>query len=83
MSAVPVSQRATTRLINQLDLVETGGHIGKEVFKRFADLFRAPLAAKTIEVIRSTTKLADDQVTKAAAAMAADEMAAQMDSTVA
>jgi hypothetical protein len=75
-STIPVYQRATTRLIRQLDLVDPGDHIGEEVFKRLANMFRAPLAAKTIEVIRTATRLADDQVSKAAAVMAADEMAA-------
>jgi hypothetical protein len=78
-SAVLVSQRATTCLVRQLDLADPGDQIAEEVFKRFADMFKARLAAKTIEAIRSTSRLADDQVTKAAAAMVADEMAAQME----
>jgi hypothetical protein len=78
-STILVSQRATTCLIRQLDLADLGDQIAEEVFKHFADMFKARLAAKTIEAIRSTSRLVDDQVTKAAEAMVADEMAAQME----
>jgi hypothetical protein len=41
-SVVPVSQRATTRLIRQLDLVRKGENITKSTMKEYAALFKGP-----------------------------------------
>jgi hypothetical protein len=76
-SVVPVSQRASSRLIRQLDIAETGAPVGEVELRQLADLLHGPLAPKIIDAIRAVTRLADDQVTRAAAAMAMDELAAQ------
>jgi hypothetical protein len=44
--------------------------------------FQGPLVPKSITAIRVATRLADDQITKAAA-MAADEIVAQAEATTA
>jgi hypothetical protein len=82
-SVVPVSKRATTRLIRHLDLADPRSPIGEAKFKQLADLFRGILAQKTIEPIRAATRLADDQVSKVTAAMAAEELAAQVEAPAA
>jgi hypothetical protein len=41
-SVVPVSQRATTRLIRQLDLVRKGENITKSTMKEYEALFKGP-----------------------------------------
>jgi hypothetical protein len=53
--------------------------MGEAELRQLADLLRGPLAPKTIEAIRAVTRLADDQITRAAAAMAKDELAAQIE----
>jgi hypothetical protein len=67
-----VSQCATSRLIRELHLVEQGQPIAEVAKKRFSELFQEPLTHKSIAAAR----LADDDISRAAAAMAADEMAA-------
>jgi hypothetical protein len=82
-TAVPASQHASTRLIRQLDLADPSAPVGEAEFKQLAELFQGPLATKTIEAIRATTRLADDQVSKATAAMAAEELSAQVEASAA
>jgi hypothetical protein len=78
---VLVSQRATTRLIWQLNLTVLGTSIGEAELKQLAELLRGPLVSKTIEAIRATTRLADDQITRTTTTMAADELAAQVEAS--
>jgi hypothetical protein len=82
-SVVLVSQRASTRLIRQLDLVGPSTPVGEAEIKQLAELFWGSLASQTIEAIRAATCLADDQITRAVAAMAANEAAAQAEATAA
>lgn len=40
-------------------------------------MYKCPLPKKTIEAIRAVTRLANNDITEAAAALAADELVAQ------
>jgi hypothetical protein len=73
---VPVSQRATTRLIKQLDLAGAGEAASAAAFKQYAAMFQGPLAPKAIAALRAATRLADDDVSKAAVALAMEVEAA-------
>jgi hypothetical protein len=70
-------------LIQQLDQVGPGTPVGEEELKQPAELLQGLLASKTIEAIRAATHLADDQITRAVAAMAADEATSQTKATIA
>jgi hypothetical protein len=52
---------------------------GDEAVKKFVAMFDGPLAPKTIEALRAATRLADGQLTQAAAALASAEVAAPVD----
>jgi hypothetical protein len=82
-TVVLVSQRATNCLIKELDLVGSGQPIAEAAKKKFSELFQEPLAHKSIAAIRVATRLADDYISRAAAAMAANEMVAQAEATTA
>ncbi|GJN04040.1 hypothetical protein PR202_ga21550 [Eleusine coracana subsp. coracana] len=76
-SVVPVPMRATHRLIRQLDLAGADEPIGDEALKRYTAMYKSPLPRKAIAAIRAMTRLANGNITKAAAAMAEEELAAQ------
>jgi hypothetical protein len=69
-----VSQRATTRLIRQLDLTRTGEAVSDTAFKQYAALFMCPLALNAIAALRAATCLADNDVSKVAMALAMEEV---------
>jgi hypothetical protein len=50
--------------------------IGEEALRRYASLFDGPLTPQSVATIRAVTRLGDDHVTRVAAALATDEMAA-------
>jgi cyclopropane fatty-acyl-phospholipid synthase-like methyltransferase len=77
-----VSQRATHRLIHQLDLVDAGEPLGDEVMQKFIEMFQDPLAPKAIVVLRAVTRLANNQATEAMAALDEGELATQVDAHV-
>jgi hypothetical protein len=79
--AIPVSQRATRRLIRELDLLGPGDQFDEAAMKSFTKLFHSPLAPKSIAVIRAATHLAEDDMTKASAALASEETVAQAEAT--
>jgi hypothetical protein len=81
-TAILVSKRATSCLIQQLELVGPGDKIDSDAQKKFEELFQGPLAPQSIAAIHVATRLADDQIMKAAAAMAANELAAQVEASV-
>jgi hypothetical protein len=62
-------------------LTVLGTSIGEAELKQLAELLRGPLVSKTIEAIRATTRLADDQITRTTTTMAADELAAQVEAS--
>ncbi|KAK3138116.1 hypothetical protein QOZ80_5AG0364760 [Eleusine coracana subsp. coracana] len=76
-SVVPVPMRATHRLIRQLDLAGTDEAIGDEALKRYMAMYKSPLPRKAIATIWAMTRLANGNITKAAAALAEDELVAQ------
>jgi hypothetical protein len=80
-SVVPVSQRATHRLIRQLNLTGPSECIGDEAVQKYTAMFNGPLAPKTIEALRAATRLADGHLTQAATALASAGVAAQVDAT--
>jgi hypothetical protein len=69
-----VSQCATTRLIKQLDLARTGEAVSDTGFKQYAALFMCPLVLKAIAALRAATRLADDDVSNVATALAMEEV---------
>lgn len=75
-TVVPVAQRATHRLILQLDLAGTEEPIGDEALKKFGATFRNGLSKKAIAAIRAATKLANGQITKVTTVLAEEERAA-------
>jgi hypothetical protein len=78
-SVVPVSQRATHRLIRQLNLTGPSECIGDEAVQKYTAMFNGPLAPKTIEALRAATRLAEGHLAQAATALASAEVAAQVD----
>jgi hypothetical protein len=50
-ASVPVSQRATIRLIRELELAGPGEPISEGVRKQYTDLFQGPLAAKSVAAL--------------------------------
>jgi hypothetical protein len=62
-------------------LTVLGTPIGEAELKQLAELLCGPLVSKTIEAIRATTRLADDQITRTTTTMAADELAAQVEAS--
>jgi hypothetical protein len=80
---IPVSQRATNRLIRQLDLMGLAEPIGEEALRRYASLFDGPLTPQSVATIRAVTHLGDDHITMVAAALVTDEMDAQVDAAAA
>jgi hypothetical protein len=51
--------------------------------QKFAEMFQGPFAPKAIAALRAAMRLANNQVTKAATALAVGELAAQVDATAA
>jgi hypothetical protein len=78
-SAVLVSQRATARLIHELELAGTGGKIGDEVVRKYSAMFQGALEPKTIAAIRAATRLQDSRMVEVVDALASEELAAQVD----
>jgi hypothetical protein len=53
--------------------------VSDAAFKQYATLFKGPPVPKAIAAVRAATCLADDDVSKATAALAMDEMAAKVE----
>jgi hypothetical protein len=77
--AVSVSLRATARLIRELELAGTGGKIGDEAGRKYSTMFQGSLEPKAIAVIQAATGLQDGHMVEAAAALASEELAVQVD----
>jgi hypothetical protein len=76
-----MSQCATTHLIRQLDLAGAGEPVNDATFKQYATMFKGPLAPKAITALKATTRLANDDVSKAAIALAMEEMTVEVEAT--
>jgi hypothetical protein len=63
--------------------VDAGELLGDDAMQKFAEMFQGPLAPKAITALRAATRLANNQATKAVAALAEGELVAQVDTTVA
>jgi hypothetical protein len=78
-SSVPVSKRASSRLMRELELVGPDERILEAASKQYEVLFQGPLAPKSIATLRVATRLGHAEVSKVAAVLAADELAAQVE----
>jgi hypothetical protein len=78
-SVILVTQRATHGLMWQLNLVQAGEPIGDVAMEKFAEMFQGPLAPEATTALRASTRLVNNQLSKAAAAMIEGELAAQVD----
>lgn len=74
---IPVAQRATHRLIRQLDLAGVDEPIGDEAIHKYIAMYKYPLPRKAMDAIRAVMRLANGDITKATAALAAEELTAQ------
>jgi hypothetical protein len=72
-----MSKRATNLLIRQLELAGPGKKIDDAAKQSYVKLFQGPLTPKSITAIRTATRLADDQITRASMAMAVDKITTQ------
>jgi len=77
-SSVPVSRRATHRLIRQLDLVGQEA-IGDEAVERYERMYQHPLPRKTRAALQAITRIASGAVMEATAALAAEASAAEVE----
>jgi hypothetical protein len=78
LSSVPVSMRATHRLIKAFQVVGPNDPIGEEALDAFAKTFGAPLPPEHIKAVRKLTSLDSGAVTAAAAQLAAAQGAESM-----
>jgi len=74
-SVIPVSKRATARLSRQLDFADV---TGDEAVKRYTELYKKPLNKNVLAALRRATKLDNDSVMAASAAMVGSEEAARL-----
>jgi hypothetical protein len=63
--------------------VDAGELLGDDAMQKFAEMFQGLLAPKAITALRAATRLANNQATKAVAALAEGELVAQVDTTTA
>ena len=71
-SSVPVSRRATHRLIRQLDLAGQEEAIGDEAVEKYERMYQRPLPRKTMAALTAVTRIASGAVMAASAALAAE-----------
>jgi hypothetical protein len=60
-------------------LAGTGEPVSEAAYKEYAALFKGPLTPKAIAALRVATRLANDDVSRAAVALAMEEMAAEVE----
>ncbi|KAF8690166.1 hypothetical protein HU200_041408 [Digitaria exilis] len=75
-SSVPVSRRATHRLMRQLDIISQGQAIGDEAVAQYEHTYHSPMPRKTVVALAAVTRVASGVVM---AALAADAEAAQVE----
>jgi len=78
-SSVPVSRRATHRLIRQLDLVGQEEAIGDEAVEKYERMYQRPLPRKTMAALNAVTRIASGAVMAASAALAAEAGAEEVE----
>ncbi|KAF8725767.1 hypothetical protein HU200_020320 [Digitaria exilis] len=78
-SSVPVSRRATHRLMRQLDIIGQGQAIGDEAVAQYERTYAGPMPRKTVAALAAVTRVASGVVMAASAALAADAEAAQVE----
>ncbi|CAO2162745.1 unnamed protein product [Urochloa humidicola] len=78
-SSVPVSRRATHRLMRQLDFVGQDEPIGDEALEKYEKMHYGPMPRKTVAALAAVTRVASKVVMAASAALAADASAAQVE----
>lgn len=64
-SSVPVSLRATKRVIRQLDLAGNEEPVGDEAVKELSEMFKHQLPKRAMQALRVVSKLANGAVTDA------------------
>jgi hypothetical protein len=79
ISSVPVSKRATQRLIRAFDLVGPNEPIGEEALEAFAKRFGSPLSPQQIQAIRKLTSLDSGSVLAATGQLVSAEGAESME----
>ena len=77
--SVPVSKRATHRLIKAFGMVGSNEPIGEEALAAFAKSFDTPMISAQIEAVRQLTSLDSESIMAASAQMAAAVGAEEMD----
>ncbi|CAO2039669.1 unnamed protein product [Urochloa humidicola] len=78
-SSVPVSRRATHRLIRELDFVGDGEAIGDEAVAKYERMYQGPVPRKSVAALAAVTRVASGVVMAASAALAAEAAAAQVE----
>lgn len=73
--SVPVSKRATHRLIKAFELVGPSEPIGEQAMQAFISSFDAPMTEKRIKAVRTLTSLDSDLVLAASEQLAEHDMA--------
>jgi hypothetical protein len=76
--SVPVSRRASHRLIKAFEITGPNEHIGEEALETFAKTFNRPLTPSQIEAVRKLTSLDSGPVMAATAQLVAAEGAEAM-----
>jgi hypothetical protein len=78
ISSVPVSKRATHRLIRAFEMSGPNEQIGDDALEAFAKRFSTPLSQQQIQAVRKLTSLDSGPVIAAAVQVAAAEGAESM-----
>lgn len=79
ISSVPVSKRATHRLIRAFDLVGPGEPIGDQALEAFAERLNSPLSKEAMAAVRSLTSLDSAAAIAASMQLVASEGAETME----
>jgi hypothetical protein len=79
ISSMPVSKRATHRLIRAFDLVGPGEPIGDQALEAFAKRFNTPLSKEAMAAVRSLTSLDSAAAIAASIQLVASEGAETME----
>lgn len=79
ISSVPVSKRATHRLIRAFDLVGPGEPIRDQALEAFAERFNSPLSKEAMAAVRSLTSLDSAAAIAASMQLVASEGAETME----
>ncbi|CAN6198765.1 unnamed protein product [Urochloa humidicola] len=78
-SSVPVSRRATHRLIRELGFVGQNEPIGDEAVAEYERMHYGPMPRKTVAALAAVSRVASGVVMAASAALAADAVTAQVE----